>query len=36
VGRLEVRFDKPSHLATCRVAINDDSVAAIASNAGTS
>jgi hypothetical protein len=31
--RLEVRFDKPSHLANCRVTIDDDSVAAIASNA---
>ncbi len=31
--RLEVRFDKPSHPANCRVTIDDDSVAAIASNA---
>ena len=25
--RLEVRFDKPSHLANCRVTIDDSSVA---------
>jgi site-specific DNA recombinase len=31
--RLEVRFGKPSHLANCRVTIDGDSVAAIASNA---
>jgi hypothetical protein len=34
--RLEVRFDKPSHPANCRVTIDDDSVAAIASNANDS
>ena len=31
--RLEVRFDKPSDLANRRVTIDDDSAAAIASNA---
>lgn len=32
--RLEVRFDKPSHLVNCRVTIDDDSVSAIAENIG--
>ena len=32
--RLEVRFDKPSHRANCRVTIDENSVAALGSDSG--